>query len=64
MEQHRHALYVEAVRQGIRNVWRVRVDPATLEWVAAERLTTGSGPDSGIALSSSGARMAFTTSSD
>jgi Tol biopolymer transport system component len=55
------ALYVEAIRQGVRNVWRVRVDPATLEWVAAERLTTGSGPDAAIALSSSGTRMAFTT---
>jgi Tol biopolymer transport system component len=54
------ALYLEAILNEVQNVWRVRVDPATLEWMAAERLTTGSGPDAAAALSRSGERMAFT----
>jgi Tol biopolymer transport system component len=54
------ALYLEAVLNEVRNVWRVEVNPATLEWVSAERLTTGSGPDVAAALSRDGKRMAFT----
>ena len=38
----------------------MRVNPATLEWVSAERLTTGSGPDAAAALSRDGKRIAFT----
>src|SRR6185312_3657445 len=53
------ARYVEAVVQEVRNIWRVRVNPATLEWVAAERLTTGAGADVSAALSRDGTRMVF-----
>lgn len=54
------AIYLEAILNEVRNVWRVRVDPATLEWLAAERLTTGSGPDAAAAISRNGDHMAFT----
>ena len=53
------ALYVEAVLNEVRNVWRVRVDPQTLEWVAAERITAGAGQDVAAALAPVGGRMAF-----
>ena len=36
-------LYVEATVKVIDNLWRVDVDPATLAWRSAERLTTGGG---------------------
>ena len=55
------ALYLEAILNEVQNVWRVRVNPTTLEWVSAERLTTGSGPDAAAALSHDGKRMAFST---
>ena len=54
------AIYLEAIVNEVRNVWRVRVDPATLEWVTAERLTTGSGPDAAARSPDDGNRMAFT----
>ena len=53
------ALYVEAVLNEVRNVWRVRVDPQRLEWVAAERMTAGAGQDVAAALAPVGGRMAF-----
>jgi Tol biopolymer transport system component len=53
-------LYVEAVFNQVRNVWRVRVDPVTLDWITAERLTTGSGQDVAAALAPAGGRMVFT----
>ena len=39
------ALYVQTLTDGVYNLWRVRVDPKTLAWVSAERLTTGPGAD-------------------
>jgi Tol biopolymer transport system component len=36
---------------GILNLWRVEVDPTTLAWRSAERLTTGSGSDVNTVLS-------------
>jgi eukaryotic-like serine/threonine-protein kinase len=51
-------LYVEAtVRVG--NLWRVDVDPSTLEWRGAERLTTGGGSDIDAVLSSDESRIAY-----
>ena len=45
-------LYFEGVAKGIRNLWRVSVDPQTLRWVAGpQRLTTGLGIDTDLALS-------------
>jgi Tol biopolymer transport system component/predicted Ser/Thr protein kinase len=58
----RRTLYLEAVVRGVRNLWKVTVDPQTFRVVApAERLTTGPGPDTETALSKDGKGLAFTT---
>jgi hypothetical protein len=56
------ALYFEGLSRGVRNLWKMRVDPKTLRWVAGpERLTIGPGPDRDAALSRDGKRLAYTT---
>jgi Tol biopolymer transport system component len=55
------ALYVQTESKGIYNLWKIRVDPNSLQWVSAERLTTGPGPDVSAAVSRDGTRLAFTT---
>jgi Tol biopolymer transport system component/DNA-binding winged helix-turn-helix (wHTH) protein len=53
-------LYFEGRSGQTENLWRIRVDPQTLEWVSGpERLTTGSSLESGVALSPDGKRLAF-----
>jgi len=54
-------LYVEAIVNEVRNIWRVTVEPTTLRWLAAERLTSGGGADVRAAVSRDGTRLAFTT---
>ena len=55
-------IYFEMIFRGVTNLWKVIVDPATLRWVAGpERLTTGSGIDTEIALSRDGKRLAFSS---
>jgi Tol biopolymer transport system component/DNA-binding winged helix-turn-helix (wHTH) protein len=55
-------LYFEGVTQGVRNLWRIMVDPQTLRWVAGpERLTISPGEDTEMALTSDGGKLAFTT---
>jgi serine/threonine protein kinase len=57
----RRSLYLEVVVRGVRNLWKVTVDPQTFRVVAqAERLTTGPGPDTEMALSKDGKMLAFT----
>ena len=41
------------------NLWRVEVDPATLAWRSAERLTTGGGSDVNTVLSQDETRIAY-----
>jgi Tol biopolymer transport system component/DNA-binding winged helix-turn-helix (wHTH) protein len=54
------ALYFEGRSERTQNVWRVRVDPRTLEWISGpDRLTTSSGLESGLTLSPDGKRLAF-----
>jgi serine/threonine protein kinase len=56
------ALYFEGESKRVRNLWKVRVDPKTLAWISApQRLTTGLGHDTEVALSKDGKRLAFTT---
>ena len=55
------ALYVEANVNEVGNIWRVAVEPRTLRWMSAERLTAGMGADVGAAVSPDGTRVAFTT---
>jgi len=52
-------LYFEAAAQQTRSLWRVTVDPATLDWLSAERLTTPAGRDIAPTLSRDGTRIAF-----
>ena len=56
------AIYFSEPSQGVWNLWKVSVNPETLRWVAGpQRLTGGSGPDTDIALSANGEKLAFTT---
>jgi Tol biopolymer transport system component len=53
-------LYFEGRSERTQNVWRIRVNARTLEWIAGpDRLTTSSGLESGLALSPDGKRLAF-----
>ena len=58
------AVYFERAHRGARNVWKMTVDPETLRATAIERLTTGPGPDTEIAVSRDGTRLAFTAESE
>jgi Tol biopolymer transport system component len=56
------ALYFQGDSRGVTNLWKITVDPKTLSWVAGpDRLTTGPGIDSDIAISPDGKKLAFTT---
>jgi Tol biopolymer transport system component/DNA-binding winged helix-turn-helix (wHTH) protein len=52
-------LYVEAAVKETRSLWRVKVDPATLDWLSAERLTTPAGRDMAPTLSRDATRLVF-----
>ena len=54
------AVYFELTLTGTKNIWKLRVDPKTLEGTALERLTTGQGPDAGPFVSPNGEQMLFT----
>lgn len=56
------ALYFEGTSRGVRNLWKVTAEPNTLRWVAGpERLTTGPGQDTTLAVSMDGKKVAFVT---
>jgi Tol biopolymer transport system component/predicted Ser/Thr protein kinase len=59
-----NALYFEYALSGTRNIWKLTINPEKLRGTAIERLTTGSGPDSGVAISADGKRLAFTAQSE
>jgi Tol biopolymer transport system component/predicted Ser/Thr protein kinase len=52
-------LYVEATVNLINNLWRVEVNPATLAWQSAERLTTGPSSDINAVLSADESRIVY-----
>ncbi|HZS03591.1 MAG TPA: winged helix-turn-helix domain-containing protein [Blastocatellia bacterium] len=55
------ALYFEGTSGGVKNLWKVEVDPQSLRWTAGpERLTTGTGQDTDLTVSPDGRRLAFT----
>ena len=55
-----NGLIFEGESQGVRNLWKVKVDPSTLRWIGGlERITTGAGKDTDIAVSSDGRKLAF-----
>ena len=51
-------LFVES-HVKVDNLWRVDVDPMTLDWRSAERLTTGGGSDIDAVLSADESRLAY-----
>lgn len=55
------AIYLQAELNSVRNLWKVMVNPRTLRWETLERLTTGPGPDTTLALSRDGRKLAFTS---
>jgi Tol biopolymer transport system component/DNA-binding winged helix-turn-helix (wHTH) protein len=58
------AVYFEGRINLVSNIWRLTVEPETLEAGALERLTTGSGQDTRVALSRDGKYAAFTTQAE
>jgi len=57
----RRYIYFEGRGGDTRNVWRVTVDPVTEKWsYGPERLTTGAGEETNVALSPDGTRLVFT----
>jgi Tol biopolymer transport system component/DNA-binding winged helix-turn-helix (wHTH) protein len=60
----RQYIYFEGRAEDTQNVWRVTVDPLTEKWVdGPERLTTGAGEETNVAISPDGRRLIFTTTS-
>jgi Tol biopolymer transport system component/DNA-binding winged helix-turn-helix (wHTH) protein len=57
---HGDTLFFEGQSEETENLWRIRVNAGSLEWVGGpDRLTTGSSLESGLALSPDGKRLAF-----
>ena len=54
----------ERTFRGVRNLWKMSVNPRTLKAHTIERLTLGSGLDTDFALSADGKRVAFTAESE
>jgi Tol biopolymer transport system component/DNA-binding winged helix-turn-helix (wHTH) protein len=54
------AIYFERTFRGVRNIWRMTVDPKTLQATAIDRVTTGSALDTEFSLSPDGKKLAFT----
>jgi Tol biopolymer transport system component/DNA-binding winged helix-turn-helix (wHTH) protein len=60
----RRYVYFEGRVADTANVWRITVDPASDRWIdGPERLTTGSGEETHVALSPDGERLVFTAKS-
>jgi Tol biopolymer transport system component len=53
-------IYCQLNIRGVLNLWKLAMDPATLEITTMERLTTSPGPDGELALSRDGKKLAFT----
>jgi Tol biopolymer transport system component len=54
------AIYFERTFRGVRNIWRMTVEPKTLQAIAIDRVTTGSALDTEFSLSPDGTKLAFT----
>jgi Tol biopolymer transport system component/DNA-binding winged helix-turn-helix (wHTH) protein len=56
-------IYFERTFGGARNIWRIEVNPQTLQATSLGRLTTGAGFETDFSLSHDGSRMAFSSES-
>lgn len=54
------AIYFEGEWEGVRNVWKITVNPSSMRFVALERVTAGPGPDTDLAISTDGKKLAYT----
>ncbi len=60
----RRYIYFEGRADDTQNIWRVTVDPLTEDWIEGpERLTTGAGHETNLAISADGTKLAFTATS-
>jgi Tol biopolymer transport system component/DNA-binding winged helix-turn-helix (wHTH) protein len=59
-----NAIYLERSFRGARNIFRLSVDPATLQATGIEPVTTGTQNEVELAVSRDGRRLAFTSQSD
>lgn len=60
----RRYIYFEGRVGDTANIWRISVDPATERWIdGPERLTTGGGEETHVAISPDGGRLVFTSRS-
>jgi Tol biopolymer transport system component len=57
-------LYFEGEVKGVRNLWRMTTDASRRRLIAIDRLTTGPGPDSDLALSADGKRLTYSARSE
>jgi Tol biopolymer transport system component/DNA-binding winged helix-turn-helix (wHTH) protein len=57
-------VFVEGRARESTSIWRITIDPATLAWMTAERVTTAAGREGDLALSADGSRLAFTSLSE
>ena len=55
------AIYFERTLRGVKNLWKMRIEGTALRGTAIERLTTGAGADTDLALSPDGTKVAYTT---
>lgn len=55
-----NAIFFERTFRGAKNVWRIAVNPITLEPTSVERLTTSPGLDADFSISRDGSKLAFT----
>jgi Tol biopolymer transport system component/DNA-binding winged helix-turn-helix (wHTH) protein len=53
------AIYFQGDSRGVRNIWKIAVDASTLRFLSIERLTTGPGPDTDLAISRDGKKLAY-----
>jgi serine/threonine protein kinase/Tol biopolymer transport system component len=58
------AVYFDQAFRGVRNIWKMTMDPVTLRGTAVERLTAGPGADRGAVVSPDGTRLAFAAQSE
>jgi serine/threonine protein kinase len=58
-----NAIYFESLFRGTINIWKMTVDPGSLRATSLDRLSTGPGPDVGVAISHDGKKLAFTAES-
>jgi Tol biopolymer transport system component/DNA-binding winged helix-turn-helix (wHTH) protein len=54
------AIYFEGEWNGVQNIWKITVNPSSIRFVALDRLTAGPGPDTDLAMSPDGKKLAYT----